>query len=134
MNADDLLSRLITCAIEAKERAYCPYSHFRVGAAVLCQNDTIVTGCNVENCSYGVGLCAEQVAVAKAVADGQRRFKAIAVSTDCNTTKAPCGRCRQFLIEFGDMDLYLVNKDGSDTQKLTVESLLPRAFTPRDLS
>ncbi|KFD58632.1 hypothetical protein M514_00325 [Trichuris suis] len=134
MNADDLLSRLITSAVKAKEHSYSPYSKFRVGAAVLCQDDSIATGCNVENCSYGVGVCAEQVAIAKAVSDGHTRFKAIAVSTDCPTVKTPCGRCRQFLIEFGDMDLYLANKDGSVTQKLTIESLLPRAFTPRDLN
>lgn len=95
------IRELIDKCQKTKEHAYCPYSNFRVGSAVLTDNGQIFTGSNVENASYGLTICGERVAVSKAVSEGHRKFKAIAVCTDLDEFKAPCGACRQFLIEVG---------------------------------
>lgn len=129
------LEKLIQECHAAKEKAYAPYSKFRVGAAVLCENGLIVQGCNVENASHGQGLCAERAALVRAVSLGYRKFKAIAVTTDVTDRWAyPCGSCRQFIIEFGEnLDIYLVKTDSTYT-KCNIKDLLPHAFQSSFLS
>ena len=128
------ISNLISQCVEAKEFSYSPYSKFRVGCALLAENGRIFQGCNVENASYGLSICAERTALVKAVSSGCRKFKAIAVTTDmAGEFVAPCGPCRQFMAEFGmDYDVYMVGKD-LQVVRTTVEKLLPRAFTPETL-
>ncbi|KAK3105111.1 hypothetical protein FSP39_017486 [Pinctada imbricata] len=125
---------MISASSNMKKKSYCPYSKFRVGAALLCEDGTIITGCNVENASYGLSICAERTALTKAVSEGHRRFKAIAVASDLKTSFiVPCGACRQFLIEFGaDWDVYMTKPDGTFDVKKTGE-LLPNGFVPESL-
>jgi len=120
---------LVTEAAKAKERAYAPYSGFRVGAAVLTHSGKIYTGCNVENASYGAAICAERVAVTKAVSEGETLVKAIAVTGDSDDIIFPCGICRQVLREFGDDDTKVIcgNKNGEFTV-FRLGELLPNAF------
>ena len=119
---------LVEAATIARERAYAPYSHFKVGAALEADDGTIVTGCNVENASYGLTICAERVAVGRGVAEGQRRFIRVAVVTDVETLTPPCGACRQVLWEFApDADVVLANLRG-DTATYRMRDLLPHAF------
>uniref|UniRef100_A0A8C9TS75 Cytidine deaminase n=1 Tax=Scleropages formosus TaxID=113540 RepID=A0A8C9TS75_SCLFO len=118
--------KLIEKSQQAKEFSYCPYSKFRVGAALLAHDGTIFTGCNVENACYNLGICAERNAISTAVSHGYKNFKAIHVIS-------PCGGCRQVMSEFGsDWDAYLTKPDGSFV-KMTVMELLPTSFTPEDL-
>ena len=100
--------KLVSLAAEARKKAYAPYSNFAVGAALLAKSGRVYTGCNVENVSYGLTVCAERVAVFKAVSEGEREFEAIAVVTENGVT--PCGACRQVLIEFGD-DIQVIVAD-----------------------
>lgn len=132
---DPEIIKLFSQCLEAKEFSYSPYSHFRVGCALLAQNGSIFQGCNVENVSYGLSICAERTAIVKAVSSGCRKFKAIAVTTDLEDEFAsPCGNCRQFMAEFGlDYEIYLVRKD-LQFVKTTVSELLPKAFTPETLA
>ncbi|OAQ72301.1 cytidine deaminase [Pochonia chlamydosporia 170] len=122
-------------AVAAKETAYCPYSKFRVGAAVLGADDSITTGANVENASYPVGTCAERVAFGKAVTEGGvRAFKAVAVATDVCPPASPCGMCRQFIREFCGLDVPVIMFDGEENfVVLTLEELLPMSFGPEKL-
>ncbi|VDK29324.1 unnamed protein product [Gongylonema pulchrum] len=99
---------LVDAARLAMDRAYCPYSKFRVGAALLTKDDCIITAGNVENASYGCTICAEQSAVVRAIAEGHREFKAIAVCTAPAEPSAPCGTCRQVLAEFGDIKAHFI--------------------------
>jgi cytidine deaminase len=125
---------LVALAAEARERAYVPYSHFPVGAALLGWSGQVYTGCNVENASYPLTLCAERAAIARAVADGEREFAAIAVVTSTGAT--PCGACRQVLREFGGPDgalRVIVAKPDGESQVYTIAELLPEAFTPDQL-
>ncbi|OJJ08446.1 hypothetical protein ASPVEDRAFT_143645 [Aspergillus versicolor CBS 583.65] len=117
----------------AKEAAYCPYSKFRVGAALLSQSGEFFTGANVENASYPVGTCAERVAFGTAIVAGQRRFKAVAVATDITPAASPCGMCRQFISEFTfpSFPVYMYDKDMNCTV-LTMGELLPKSFGPND--
>jgi cytidine deaminase len=126
---------LLAAARLAANNAYVPYSGFPVGAAILTRDGTIVTGCNVENASYPLTVCAERVAVGNAVAAGQRDFVAIAVSAPKLTTVTPCGGCRQVLNEFrpavGDL---LIVLDGEESPEIVpLGELLPRSFGPRSL-
>uniref|UniRef100_A0A8C8CKT4 Cytidine deaminase n=1 Tax=Oncorhynchus tshawytscha TaxID=74940 RepID=A0A8C8CKT4_ONCTS len=132
--ACDWIKPLIHQSQGAKEFAYCPYSKFRVGAALLAHDGTVFTGCNVENASYNLGLCAERTAIAKAVSGGYRSFKAIAIASDLEDQFiSPCGGCRQFMREFGDhWSVYLSKPDGS-YKEMTIEDLLPVSFGPEDL-
>ena len=118
----------------AKEQAYSPYSKVRVGAALLCDDGTIVQGCNVENSVYPLSWCAERTAIVAAVSRGFRKFKAIAVTSDMvEKPISPCGACRQVMAEFGtDYDVYMVKPDSSYI-KVTVQDLLPYSFLPDDL-
>ena len=125
---DASIQELIIAAREAREKAYAPYSGFKVGAALLAGDGQIYTGCNVENISYGLSICAERTALVKAVSCGQRVFKAIAIIADTEDCCSPCGACRQALVEFGlDIEVYLVNHRGDYIMYTTAE-LLPRSF------
>ncbi|VDM97020.1 unnamed protein product [Thelazia callipaeda] len=101
---------LIQAARDAMSQAYCPYSNFNVGAALLTADDKVITGVNVENASYSAAICAERCALARAVAQGHRKFEAIAVCAAPAEPTPPCGICRQFLIEFGDMKVKIILK------------------------
>jgi cytidine deaminase len=122
------MSDLIAAARAARENAHAPYSHFRVGAAVEDESGRIFTGCNVENATYGLTLCAERVAIFKGVSEGAKRFTRIAVVADTDRLTPPCGACRQILWEFsGDAELTMANLHGlSETLRLSI--LFPRAF------
>ncbi|KZC14832.1 Cytidine deaminase, partial [Dufourea novaeangliae] len=124
------IQSLIRSSVLVRENSYSPYSNFKVGAAVLCSDDTISTGCNVENVSYPVGTCAERVAIAKAVSEGKRKFKALAVVADNvnNSFVSPCGMCRQYIAEFGNIPVYMSSPDMTIALKCTVSNLLPHAF------
>ncbi|KAK3795412.1 hypothetical protein RRG08_000723 [Elysia crispata] len=125
------IEALIRKSHEAKAHAYCPYSKFPVGAALLTKDGTIYTGCNVENASYPLCLCAERTALVKAVSDGHRQFRAIAVATDMvNNFAAPCGACRQCLLEFGAEWDVLMSKPDLSYKMLKTGELLPHGFTP----
>lgn len=121
-------SELLEIARKARERAYAPYSSFKVGAALLAENGKIYEGCNVENLSYGLTICAERTAICSAVADGQRQFQAIAVVAEASEPISPCGACRQFLAEFDDMPVLMANLEGKEEHS-TLAQLLPRAKT-----
>lgn len=127
---------LIEQAKQARERAYVPYSQFKVGAALLAADGTVHYGCNVENAAYGPTNCAERTALFRAIADGHQAgsFLAIAVTGDTEQPITPCGVCRQVLVELcpPDMPVYLSNLNG-DTAQTTVAELLPGAFTKHDL-
>lgn len=124
---------LVQKAIEAKENAYAPYSNFRVGAALLTEDDQIITGCNVEISSYSLTICAERNAIFKAYSDGKRKFKAIAVAADTNDYISPCGACRQVISDLcGDIDVILINGN-NETKILRTQQLLPFAFTDKEL-
>lgn len=119
---------LAAAAAAAREKAYAPYSNFRVGAALEATDGTIYTGCNVESASYGLTLCAERVALAKAVSDGRTRFVRVAVVTDVPTLTPPCGACRQLLWEFAPTaDVVLANLAGK-VAHYKMADLLPLAF------
>jgi len=126
-------AELIAAARDARERAYVPYSRFPVGAALLAEDGTLYTGCNIENASFGLSNCAERTAIFKMVSEGRRRFKAIAVIADTDGPCSPCGACRQVMSEFGpDARVILTNLKG-DIWTGSVRDLLPGAFTPADL-
>ena len=129
---EDQRARLIAAALEARERAYAPYSKFQVGAAILTADGQIFAGCNVENASYGLTICAERAALAAAVSAGARRFRRVAVVTDTEPPTPPCGACRQVLAEFGK-ELEVIAVGSSQTRSWTVGELLPEAFTPEFL-
>jgi cytidine deaminase len=124
--------RLVTAAAAARKNAYAPYSQFRVGAALLLPDGRLSCGCNVENASFGLAVCAERNAVAAAVGTGARRFSALAVVTDARPPASPCGACRQVLSEFGDFPVILANTAG-DRVVTSVSQLLPHAFDGREL-
>lgn len=126
---------LYQAARDARERAWAPYSGFLVGAALLAEDGTIWTGCNVENRSYGLCICAERTAIAKAVSEGRRRFLAIAVVTDTSPPATPCGMCRETLNEFAPVDLpvLVANLDG-ERAELRLRALHPSPFVLPDAS
>ena len=125
---------LIDAAIQARSRAWAPYSKFAVGAALLSRDGRIFTGCNVENLSYGLTICAERNAIFHAVAEGVREFAAIAVVADTRLPISPCGACRQVMAEFASPNLEVVigDKNGKE-QTWKFKDLLPLAFTPEHL-
>lgn len=124
--------RLMAAARTARERAYAPYSQFAVGAAVESADGTVVVGCNVENASYGLSICAERVALTAAVAAGHRHIRAIAVAVGDGANGAPCGACRQFIAEFGLQMPVAFMRDGTVVET-TAEALLPHAFVLGDV-
>jgi cytidine deaminase len=119
---------LIEAARKVRENAHAPFSRFRVGAAVEDTDGKIHTGCNVENATYGLTLCAERVAVFKAISEGARKFRRVAVVADTGTLTPPCGACRQILWEFcGDVELVMANLSGK-SQTVRLAELLPHPF------
>ena len=122
------MDRLLGIALEAREHAHAPFSNFRVGAALEDETGRIHTGCNIENATYGLTLCAERVAVFKAVSEVVRKFARIAIAADTENLTPPCGACRQILWEFcGNIEVALVNPRGK-TESLRLKDLLPRPF------
>jgi cytidine deaminase len=131
---DATLDAMISSARGVMERAYAPYSRFRVGAALLSEDGTIRPGVNLENASYPLSVCAERNAVAAMVAAGQRRVLAVAVATDGAAPTPPCGGCRQVLWEFGDADTTVVAEGANGVRAgWRLGDLLPHAFGPDDL-
>lgn len=124
---------LVNKATDAKQIAHAPYSNFRVGAALLTEDNKIITGCNIENASYGLTMCAERTAIFKAYSEGERKFKAIAIAADTEDYISPCGACRQVISELcGNIDVILVN--GSNEFKvIKAFDLLPLAFGDKQL-
>lgn len=124
---------LLQLAIEARKNAYCPYSNFPVGAALLCADGSVYTGVNVENASYGLTVCAERVAIFKAASEGKRNFVKLAIV--CNAKHcSPCGACRQVIYEHApDIEILMGNPAGS-FKRTTIKDLLPEAFGLSDLA
>ncbi len=122
------MCKLIQAAIDARENAHAPFSKFRVGAALLDVDGRVFTGCNIENATYGLTICAERVAVFKALSEGARRFTRLALAADTDALTPPCGACRQILWEFcGDVEVVLANLRGG-TETLRLKQLFPRPF------
>lgn len=125
--------KLIEAANIGRERAFAPYSNFKVGAAVETDDGEIFIGCNVESASYGLTVCAERVAIWKGVSEGKKHFKAVAVVVDTEELTPPCGVCRQIIWEFsGDIPVILANLKG-DSEVVQMRDLLPRAFDTKFL-
>jgi cytidine deaminase len=119
---------LLKSALAAREHAHAPFSKFRVGAALEDSTGRIHTGCNVENATYGLTVCAERVAVFKAISEGAREFRRIAIAADADRPTPPCGACRQILWEFcGDIELILINPSGF-AESLRLKEIFPRPF------
>ncbi len=130
---DEARQQLIEAAVQVRRWAYAPYSHYAVGAALLTELGKIYDGVNIENAAYPTTICAERVAVFKAVSEGELRFTAIAVVTSNGGT--PCGSCRQVLAEFGvDTAVIIADEAGNVVKETTVIDLLPGAFLPGDLA
>jgi cytidine deaminase len=122
------MDALLSAALQARENAHAPYSQFRVGAALEAENGHLFTGCNIENATYGLTVCAERVAIFKAVSEGARRFRRLVVAADTDRLTPPCGACRQIIWEFcGDVPVTLVNPRGS-TETFQMRDLFPRPF------
>ena len=119
---------IFEAALQARENAHAPFSKFKVGAALEDKSGRIFTGCNIENATYGLTICAERVAVFKAISEGARKFRRIAVAADTDELTPPCGACRQILWEFcGDAELTMANLHGK-TETFRLKDLLPRPF------
>jgi cytidine deaminase len=129
-----LRNSLTNQARQAAQRAYAPYSKFSVGAAALFEDGVVILGCNVENASYGLTICAERNAIAAAIALGHRKLKAIVIYTPTSKATAPCGACRQVLNEFGPDCEFISVCDSQDTLESTGNQLLPFAFGPKNLT
>ena len=127
------IQKLMDCAIKARENAYSPYSHFAVGAALLCEDGTLFEGCNIENASYGLTNCAERMAIFKAVSEGHIKFKALAVVADTEGPCAPCGACRQVMAEF-KIPLIIMGNLMGNIKIVTIEELLPFSFSECDVT
>ena len=120
-------------AVEAKSKALPTYSNFHVGAALITVDDKIYTGCNIESSSYSLTICAERTAIFKAISEGERKFKAIAVAGDTEGFISPCGACRQVISDLcGEIDIVLVNSK-NETKVIKTSELLPFAFSDKDL-
>ena len=123
----ELDRELYEAACQAREKAYAPYSHFSVGAAVRAADGRIFTGCNIENASYGLSLCAERCAIFAGVKEGAREFTALCVTADTLGPVSPCGACRQVMVEFAIPRIFLTNLQGA-CKEMTAAELLPYAF------
>lgn len=134
------MDKLINIALEAREESYSPYSGFQVGAALLCEDGTIYKGCNIENAAFTPTICAERTAFFKAVSEGKRNFKAIAIvggkrDEEINDYAYPCGVCRQVMMEFTNPEIFkiIVAKNTSEFKEFTLKELLPCGFGPENL-
>lgn len=124
-------SKLVAAARRARRHAHAPYSSFKVGAALETTDGTIITGCNIENATYGLTVCAERVAMFKALSEGHRKFRRIAIVADTDAPTPPCGACRQILWEFGgDLEVILANL-GRESGRHQLKDLLPLPFDAR---
>ena len=123
-----MADRLIETARAAQRRAYCPYSHYQVGAALEAEDGSVFAGCNVENASYGLTICAERAAICSAVSAGAQRFRRLVVATNSEPPAPPCGACRQVLAEFG-AELLVEAVGPTRSKRWTMRELLPDAFT-----
>lgn len=131
--SENNLEQLIESAKKVREKAYAPFSNFLVGAAVRTKAGKIYTGCNVESASYGLTVCAERIAIWKAVSEGEREFECVAVVTDTEELTPPCGTCRQIIWEFcGDVPVTFSNLQGK-TETVMMKEILPRAFDTKFL-
>lgn len=125
--------KLVQLAKEAMQNAYVPYSHFKVGAALLAKDGTVFQGCNIENASYGATNCAERTAVFKAVSEGYREFEKIAIVASSGDYAAPCGICRQVLFEFMPEGKVILDSEEKGMVTYTVKELLPFGFSGKDI-
>lgn len=129
--------KLVEIASKVMKKAYTPYSHFKVGAALLCSDGTVYEGCNIENASYTPTVCAERVAFFSAVRDGQRNFSKIAIVGGhdgvLSSYAYPCGVCRQVMREFCDGNFIVILYDGEKLVEYTLDEIMPHSFTPKDL-
>jgi len=123
---DDRLAALIKAALAARERAYAPYSNYRVGSALETTSGEVFTGCNVENASYGLTICAERFAIGAAVAAGHQEFTRVVVAASGKAS--PCGACRQVLAEFGDVEVVMIDPEGKIIKRRRLDELLPDQF------
>lgn len=130
---NELIKKLINAAKEAMQNSYAPYSNFRVGAALLCEDGSIYKGCNIENSSYGATICAERSAACAAVSNGHRKYTAIAIISDAKVPTMPCGVCRQFLIEFGDIDVICAASDEKNYKVYKLSELLAHSFDLKEI-
>lgn len=129
----DILQKLINKAKEARLKAYVPYSQFKVGSAILTENGSIFTGCNIENASFGLSICAERVTIFKAVSSGYKDFKAIVIICDMEEPCSPCGACRQVMVEFSpDMEVIMINLENK-SKIVKAKELLPDFFQGKAL-
>ena len=132
-SGDGIVQKMRVAAKAAMENAYCRYSDFRVGAAVLMGGEDIFVGCNVENASYGLTMCAERNAIFQAIAKGHRDLKAVVVVTPTEEATPPCGACRQVINEFNpEADIFIFGRDDAG-QQFKLSELLPHAFGPQNL-
>lgn len=131
--AEDVIQQLKGLAKASSQNAYCPYSNFRVGAALLGSSGKTYGGCNIENASYGVTICAERSALAAAVTDGESSIEAVLIYTPTPSPTSPCGACRQALNEFGPNMTCFCVCDGTDQIQAKLSELLPSAFGPKNL-
>ncbi|PKI16745.1 cytidine deaminase [Colwellia sp. 12G3] len=130
----ELLDEVIAAANAAYQLAYAPYSKFHVGAAALTTNGNVVNGCNVENASYGLTICAERNCISHAVVNGEQQFEVIVIYTEQDKLTPPCGACRQVIAEFFEQSAPVIAVNHKNEQQVwTVQELLPDAFTPKDL-
>lgn len=127
------IRKLIDMALEAREKAYVPYSKFKVGAALLTENGKIFTGCNIESAAFTPTICAERTAIAKAVSEGYTEIKAIAIVGNVEEYTFPCGVCRQVIREFSKDATIIIAKNHDDYRIFKLEDLLPHGFGPEDL-
>ncbi len=125
--------KLIEKAKEALENAHVPYSHYTVGAAVLTEDGNVYSGCNIENASYGATVCAERVAIFKAVSNGEKKMKAIALVTGAGDFPTPCGICRQVMAEFAMDDFEIIMSNDEKTEIYKMDEILPLSFTSKNL-
>lgn len=131
---NELTQKLTNAAMSARGNSYAPYSKFPVGAAILCSDQQIFTGCNVENASYGLAICAERSAICNAVSHGENDISTLVIAA--SPLASPCGACRQFIAEFG-MDIEVISVDAEDTnniQRWNIRELLPDAFDSKMLN
>ncbi|MEW6512094.1 MAG: cytidine deaminase [Bacteroidota bacterium] len=126
--------RLARKAVQARNHSFSPYSHFRVGAALLTKRGKVYTGCNIESSSYGLTICAERTALFKAVSEGERTFTAIAVATDEDGFTPPCGACRQVIMDLaGDIDFIMVHRNGT-VRTVRMSELYPHPFGAKNIA
>jgi cytidine deaminase len=132
--SEESLQELIETAKAARLRSVAPFSSFLVGAALRTEDGKVFTGCNVESASYGLTVCAERVAIWKAVSEGERHFSELAIVADTETLTPPCGTCRQIIWEFAKNATIVLGNLSGETQIVSIRELLPRAFDARFLS